>query len=103
MFNEVIKGNKINTSAVTVLHTAATLILAANTKRVRATVQNTDNGNHVFVGGPGVEAEEAPSLKCGTGDFDGLGGIFTFVSQGAIWGIADTASCVVTYAEEVSE
>jgi len=102
MYNRVIKGNRINSGTVTVAEAAATLILAANPKRVRVTVQNTDDANHVFVGGPGIVDLQALSLKDGTADFDGLGGRFTFVSQGAIWGIADTADCIVTYLEEVS-
>jgi len=103
MYDNLIKGNKVNSGTVTVSSADVTLIRAANSRRVRLTVQNTDDGNYVSIGGPELVADEGLSLTYGAADFDGAGGRFTFVSQGAIYGIADTADCIVTFVEEVNE
>jgi len=104
LLDHVIKGNKINTGVVAVL-TTATLIRAANPRRVRLTVQNAGAvaDHEISIGGPDVANHEAPTLGPGTNDFDGLGSDFTLVTQGAVYGIADTAATNLVWLEEVQE
>jgi len=104
MINQVLNGNKVNTGVVSVLDTA-TLIRPANPRRVRLTVQNVGAAaNHeITIGGPDVVNHQGVILGQGTAANDGLGGLITSVSQGAVWGIADTAATNLVWLEEVQE
>ena len=100
MLDITLKGRSVNTGVVDVDEVDVTQILPANPRRVRATLQNVDDTNHVFIGGADLEADKSISLSPGAAAFDGKGGMITLVTQGAIYGLADTANVNVAYLEE---
>jgi len=101
MLDRTIKGNRVNTGVVSVL-AAITLIRPANPRRVRLTVQNAGAvaGHEITIGNAAVVNHEGLILVEGTAAFDGLGGSFTLVTQGAVYGIADTAATNLVWLEE---
>ncbi len=91
--NPILTGSSIATGQVNVLTTAGgTLIVAARIGRKSLNIENTDGTNYIAVGNTGLTLANGHIIRAGIAS--------PFNTQGAVYGIASTATVAVSYWED---